>query len=82
MQLQIECSNLAFKKRQCLICKQSFIVKEARVILCDEQGEGYGELCSLCISKGFGWIQQRFDSLQNPQLLRSQLEPSTTMKTN
>ncbi|KAM3093365.1 hypothetical protein ACKFKG_19510 [Phormidesmis sp. 146-35] len=66
MQLQIECRNPSLKRSICCICDQSFEAKEARVIVCDDQGIGCGEVCSGCIHKGYGWINDRFSQLHVP----------------
>jgi hypothetical protein len=65
MQLQIECATLPSQKYKCLICNQSFRPKDAQVLVCDEQGESQGEICSPCLGKGFGWIQQQFNLLNS-----------------
>ena len=63
MQLQIEFNSLSLERQQCCICKQQFEMKEARVIVCSEKNEGYGEVCSHCIGKGFTWIENQFQNL-------------------
>ncbi|RCJ15920.1 hypothetical protein A6S26_06390 [Nostoc sp. ATCC 43529] len=56
MKFQIEC-NTAKNSQICLICQQKFMAKEARLIICNDQGEGYGDLCYQCIGKGGNWVQ-------------------------
>jgi predicted amidophosphoribosyltransferase len=66
MQLQIECRSSSLNRSVCCLCDQSFEVKEARVIVCDEQGTSCGEVCCECIHKGFGWLNDRFSQLNAP----------------
>jgi len=77
MQLQIECRSSSLKGSTCYTCDQSFEVKEARVIVCDDQGVGCGEVCSECIRRGFGWINDRFSQLQSPvkAVCKSRIHP-------
>ena len=67
MKLQIECNNSLLQQQSCWLCKQSFEVAPAKVIACDDQGNGYGEVCSKCLSKGFDWLSDRFDRLNRPK---------------
>lgn len=66
MQLQIECNDAPRQKQLCLICDQQFQRREAKVIICNDQGKNYGEVCSLCLKEGFGWISDRFNQLNQP----------------
>jgi len=59
MQLQVECNSLS--KQQPAGFNQSFEMSE-RVIVCDDQGDSYGEVCSQCLSMGFNWIKISFSS--------------------
>ncbi|WP_281172805.1 hypothetical protein [Cylindrospermum stagnale] len=34
-------------------------MKEARLIICDDQGEIYGDVCPECIARGATWIGNR-----------------------
>lgn len=71
MQLQIECNRSSLKNQCCCLCKQQFELREARVIACNEQGEGYGEVCPDCIAKGYTWIKNRFQQLSYQDSQRS-----------
>lgn len=66
MQLQIEYNGYSLENQSCYLCKQQFKTRQARVIACNEQGEGYGEVCPHCIAKGFTWIENRFQRLVEP----------------
>ena len=63
MQLQIEYNRCSQLDSCCYLCKQQFEMKEARVIVCDDRAEGYGEVCPDCIAKGFTWMENRFQQL-------------------
>ena len=63
MQLQIECNNLSTKQQFCWLCNHSFESGEARVIVCDNRGANYGEICPQCLSMGFDWIENEFEQL-------------------
>lgn len=63
MQLQIEYNRCSQKDQSCYLCKQQFEIKEAKVIVCSDRGEGYGEACPDCIAKGFTWMENRFQQL-------------------
>lgn len=67
MQLQIECNPLPFRQEQCLICNQAFKMTEAKVIVCNDRGKDYGEVCPKCLEKGFHWLSDRFEQLQQPK---------------
>jgi hypothetical protein len=67
MKLQIECNNSLLQQQPCWLCKQSFEVATAKIIACDDQGNGYGEVCAQCLSKGFDWLSDRFDRLNRPK---------------
>ncbi len=56
MKFQIEC-NTSQSSQVCLICQQNFQDHEARLIICNDQGEGYGDICYQCMAKGRNWIQ-------------------------
>ncbi|NJR49023.1 MAG: hypothetical protein HC780_05050 [Leptolyngbyaceae cyanobacterium CSU_1_3] len=66
IQFQIECRNSSLNQGACCICEHSFEAKEAKVIVCDDQGENCGEVCPTCISQGYGWIQEQFTHLSAP----------------
>jgi len=38
-------------------------MSEAKVIVCNDQGKAYGEVCPHCLKQGFGWLSNRFDQL-------------------
>lgn len=71
MQLQVECgfSGLA---QPCSLCEQSFERKEARVLLCNDQGDKFGEVCPQCIRQGTQWLNHQFERLVQ-QISRSHL---------
>ncbi|MGJ5633688.1 hypothetical protein [Nostoc sp. CALU 1950] len=56
MKFQIEC-NTGDISKMCLICQENFQTDEARLIVCNDQGEGYGDICHQCIAKGGNWVQ-------------------------
>jgi hypothetical protein len=64
MQLQIEYNKFPSKKSRCQLCGQSFAMKEAQVLVCNEQGESHGQVCASCIGRGFNWLQQQFELLE------------------
>jgi hypothetical protein len=66
IQLQIEYRNSSLNQGACCICEDSFEAKEAKVIVCDDQGDNCGEVCPTCISQGYGWIQDQFNHLNAP----------------
>jgi hypothetical protein len=63
MQLQIECNHTPSQKQRCLTCNQIFEVKEAEVIVCDDQGKPCGEVCPQCLKRGYQWLSHRFDQI-------------------
>jgi len=38
-------------------------MSEAKVIVCNDQGKYYGEVCPHCLKQGFAWLSSRFDQL-------------------
>lgn len=62
MQLQVECGFPGLAQ-PCSLCEQSFEMNEGRVILCDEQGDRYGEVCPQCIGQGIHWLNHQFERL-------------------
>jgi predicted amidophosphoribosyltransferase len=69
MKFQIECSTS--KSRQlCLICKQNFKINEARLIVCNDEGDRYGDVCHQCIAKGGNWVQFQLQEFSNKLLAR------------
>lgn len=67
MQLQIECNHAPFKSQRCLTCNSLFEMAEAKVLVCNNQGKYYGEVCPNCLNEGFAWIRDRFEQLNQPQ---------------
>ncbi|MBD2459557.1 hypothetical protein H6G89_00745 [Oscillatoria sp. FACHB-1407] len=68
MQLQIECNRALSQKQFCLICNHFFEPTEAKVIICNDQGDAFGEACPQCLGKGFNWLSGRFEQLlSHPQ---------------
>ncbi|NJP08239.1 MAG: hypothetical protein HC866_01155 [Leptolyngbyaceae cyanobacterium RU_5_1] len=63
MQLQLECNHAPFQQQLCLICNQLFEMTEAKILVCNDQGKHYGEVCPKCLEKGFDWLSDRFDLL-------------------
>jgi hypothetical protein len=58
MQFQIECNTLK-NNQMCLTCNQLFQAREARLIVCSEKGDGYGDVCPECIGRGAHWIKSQ-----------------------
>ncbi|MUG95840.1 hypothetical protein F7734_27165 [Scytonema sp. UIC 10036] len=58
MKFQIECSSLA-KQEFCLICDRPIHTAEARLIVCSDQGDGFGDICPECIGMGAYWIKSQ-----------------------
>ncbi|MGV0105280.1 hypothetical protein [Nostoc sp. DSM 114167] len=56
MKFQIECNTGKISKR-CLICQQTSQADEARLIVCNDQGESYGDICHQCIAQGGNWVK-------------------------
>lgn len=67
MQLQIECNCIPFQQQSCWICHQSFQMTEAKVIICNDQGNGYGQVCPQCLKRGFHWLSNRFEQMDQPK---------------
>ncbi|MBC1223022.1 hypothetical protein GNF10_12050 [Nostoc sp. UCD121] len=67
MKFQIECNTDKINKI-CLICQQNFQTHEARLIVCNDQGEGYGDICYECIANGGSWVQSQLQQFSH-QLL-------------
>ncbi|MDX2214961.1 MAG: hypothetical protein SFY66_16860 [Oculatellaceae cyanobacterium bins.114] len=67
MQLQIECNHVPFQKQSCLICNRLFPMTEAKIIVCNDQGKYCGEVCPTCLKKGFDWLSDRFEQLNQPK---------------
>lgn len=63
MQLQVECNRILESSPLCLICGDTFEMQQARILICNDQGKSYGEVCPNCIHKGFGWISSQFEQL-------------------
>jgi hypothetical protein len=67
MQLQIEYNPVPALQESCLICNEQFEMTEARIIACNEQGKSYGDVCPQCLEKGFNWLNQQFQQLNQPK---------------
>lgn len=67
MQLQIECNSIPLQQNKCWICNQIFKPTEAKIIVCNDQGNDYGEVCPQCLEKGFDWLSDRFEQLNQPK---------------
>lgn len=63
MQIQIECNNSPYQKQSCCICNHLYEMTEAKVIVCNDQGKYYGEVCPECLKNGFNWLSDRFDQI-------------------
>ena len=63
MQFQIECNSFLKKSQTGLTCNERFEMKEARVIVCNQRGDSYGDICPQCITMGFGWIGKQLQYL-------------------
>jgi hypothetical protein len=63
MQLQVECTGFSTVAQPCWVCKETFEMKEGRVIICDGQGDRYGEVCPECIGRGYSWLNNQFERL-------------------
>ncbi|OUL36110.1 hypothetical protein BV372_08570 [Nostoc sp. T09] len=67
MQFQIEC-NTDKSSQVCLICHQTFQMLAARLIICNDQGDGYGDICPQCTARGGNWIQVQLQEFSNKPL--------------
>jgi hypothetical protein len=63
MQFAIECNRLR-KQQTCLICSQQFQMGEARLIVCSDQGDSYGDVCPECMARGGNWINSQLQPIQ------------------
>lgn len=63
MKLQIECNQAPFQQQCCLTCNEIYEMVEAKVLVCNNQGKVYGEVCPHCLKKGFHWLSDRFEQL-------------------
>jgi hypothetical protein len=63
MQLQVECQGSQGSWQTCWICNRAFKIREARVIVCSDEGINYGEVCPQCVHQGFDWLSERFERL-------------------
>jgi predicted amidophosphoribosyltransferase len=63
MQFQIECNSFLKNNQTCLTCNEQFEMKEARVIVCNEQGYSYGDICPECIRRGSNWLGSQLQQL-------------------
>lgn len=65
MQFQIECGPVLAKSEPCLLCKNSLPSGEARLIVCGDRGNSYGDICPHCIKKGSNWIRTQVQNFLN-----------------
>jgi uncharacterized protein CbrC (UPF0167 family) len=63
MQFQIECNSFLKSDQTCLTCNEQFEMTEARVIVCNEQGDSYGDICPYCIAMGCNWLERKLQQL-------------------
>jgi hypothetical protein len=68
MQLQVECNGTG-KHHDCWTCDRSFEVHSARVLIYNNHGKNYGEVCPQCLDRGFEWLSHRFEQLSQPQVV-------------
>lgn len=61
MQFQIECNSMPGNQNYCVICNTLFVTREAQVIVCNELGQIYGEVCPSCLGRGIQWLNEQFD---------------------
>lgn len=59
MQLQIEHISTLLTQQTCLTCCKIFEPSLARVIICSENGDPYGDICPTCLAKGSSFIRTR-----------------------
>lgn len=64
MQFQIECNTLRHSQ-MCLLCIKEFQMQEARLIICNDQGDSYGEICPQCAAMGAYWIGTQLKALND-----------------
>lgn len=62
MQFQIEC-NGSLNQETCLLCQEQFQMRKARVIVCNDRGDSYGELCPKCVAKGYNLLGTKLQQL-------------------
>jgi hypothetical protein len=63
MQFAIECNTLK-KQQMCLICHHLFQMGAARLVVCSNQGDSYGDICPECIRRGGSWIGNQLRQIQ------------------
>ncbi|RAM51606.1 hypothetical protein BLD44_017525 [Mastigocladus laminosus UU774] len=56
MKFQIECNSLLTNNQMCLVCDRLFQTEAARLIVCSDKGDSYGDVCPECIARGATWI--------------------------
>jgi hypothetical protein len=42
-----------------LVCNRLFQLSEARLIVCDDRGDRYGDICPECTTRGGNWINSQ-----------------------
>jgi hypothetical protein len=65
MQLQIECNHSPTLEKSCILCREKFSSAKARVIVCNDLGSSFGDLCPTCLSQGPNWIWQELRKQSN-----------------
>ncbi|MGL5804380.1 MAG: hypothetical protein ACRC2R_23700 [Xenococcaceae cyanobacterium] len=57
---QIECNNLK-NNQTCLACDRQFQLSDARLIVCNDTGEFFGDVCPECTTRGGNWINSQLN---------------------
>ena len=47
----------------------------AKILVCNDQGKQYGEVCPNCLGKGFDWLSDRFEQLNQPRQKIARWQP-------
>jgi hypothetical protein len=74
MQLQIEHTSSLPTQQSCVLCDQFFRPNLARVIVCGQDGEAYGDLCTDCLAQGSGFIRTQLQRFLSAQVEKSMLQ--------
>ncbi len=87
MQLQIECnSSSSQSQHHCVLCSQVFQITEARVIVCNDRGSSYGDICADCLNRGSDWIWHRLlsdrDRIRNSKPLATASRRAASRKSH
>lgn len=62
MKFQIECNTLQ-SDQICLVCNQQLQMGEARLIVCNDYGDSFGDICPHCIAMGSDWISSQLQQI-------------------